>query len=203
MGLKAQPGSIGHIAGMMARPHRRECGDLGGRMDTQQMRGTVSVLGPGDSARPRDLRAARRLGAGLARLGLTVLTGGMNGVMEAAAQGARDAGGISIGLLPVEDPARGSNAHTVLLPTGLGELRNGILVRCSPVVVAVGGSWGTLSEVAMAVRTGRRTIVVDGWRLPAPGPVYVEDADEALEQVRAFCARRPHGSGELGDTRAW
>ena len=147
----------------------------------------VAVVGPADGARPTDLEHAETLGRSLAEHGAIVLTGGHHGVMGAAARGARSAGGTSIGLMPGVDRTEGSQEHTFLLPTGLGELRNGLLVRAADGVIAVGGSWGTLSEIALARRTGVPLVLVDPWDLPADVGVVVADAAAAvaaLEEVR-------------------
>ena len=146
----------------------------------------VAVVGPADGARPDDLASAEEVGRLLARQGATVLTGGHHGVMQAAARGCRDAGGVSIGLMPGLDRRAGTPEHTFLLPTGLGELRNGLLVRAADAVVAVGGSWGTLSEIALARRTGVPLVLLDPWELPddvglvAAGPA---DAVTALADL--------------------
>jgi uncharacterized protein (TIGR00725 family) len=147
----------------------------------------VAVVGPADGARPSDLAAAERVGALLAERGAVLLTGGHHGVMQAAARGCREAGGTSIGLMPGLDRSQGTPEHTFLLPTGLGELRNGLIVRAADAVVAVGCSWGTLSEIALARRTGVPLVLIDPWDLPADVGVVVADAAAAvaaLEEVR-------------------
>jgi uncharacterized protein (TIGR00725 family) len=123
----------------------------------------VAVVGPGD-ADEATCAAASAVGELLARRHLTVLTGGLGGVMAAAAAAATAAGGIAVGLLPGLDRV-GASPHTVLLPTGLGEMRNALLVRCADGVIAVGGSWGTLSEVALAQRTGVPVVCLRGWSI--------------------------------------
>ena len=140
----------------------------------------VAVVGPADGARPSDLAAAERVGRLLAERGAVLLTGGHHGVMQAAARGCRDAGGTSIGLMPGLDRAQGAPEHTFLLPTGLGELRNGLLVRAADAVVAVGCSWGTLSEIALARRTGVPLVLVDPWELPEDVGIVVADARAAV-----------------------
>ncbi|MBC9732717.1 LOG family protein [Nocardioides sp. zg-578] len=140
----------------------------------------VAVVGPADSATAGQLAAATEVGRLLAEAGAVVLTGGLHGVMRAAATGARDAGGTAIGLLPGRDRAAGSPEHTFLLPTGLGELRNGLLVRAADAVVAVGGSWGTLSEIALARRTGVPLVLLDPWDLPDDVGTVVGSPAEAL-----------------------
>jgi len=143
----------------------------------------VAVIGPADAARDSDLARAGELGRLLGAAGAVVLTGGHHGVMRAAAAGATAAGGVAIGLLPGLDRAAGAPEHTFLLPTGLGELRNGLLVRAADAVVAVGCSWGTLSEIALARRTGVPLVLVDPWDLPADVGTVVADAATAFDRI--------------------
>jgi len=138
------------------------------------------VVGPADGARPVDLERARELGRLLAGAQAVVLTGGYQGVMREAAVGVAEAGGTSIGLLPGLDRDAGAPEHTFLLPTGLGELRNGLLVRACDAVVAVGCSWGTLSEIALARRTAVPLVLIDPWDLPEDVGQVVAGASEAL-----------------------
>jgi uncharacterized protein (TIGR00725 family) len=143
----------------------------------------VAVVGPADAARESDLDNAHAVGRLLAADGAVVLTGGHHGVMRAAAAGAAAGGGTSIGLLPGLDRSEGAAEHTFLLPTGLGELRNGVLVRAADAVVAVGCSWGTLSEIALARRTDVPLVLIDPWTLPADVGVVVSDASAAVGAV--------------------
>lgn len=124
----------------------------------------VAVVGPGSGATEDECATAREIGALLAGRGAIVLTGGLGGVMAAATSGAAAAGGVTVALQPGTE--REPSEATVVLPTGLGELRNGLLVRCADAVIAVGGSWGTLSEVALAMRTGVPVVAIGGWELP-------------------------------------
>lgn len=150
----------------------------------------VAVVGPG-AASAEQVEAARAVGKGLAERGVVVLTGGHGGVMAAAAAGVAGAGGTSIAVLPGLDRAAADPAHTFALPTGLGELRNGLLVRCADAVVAVGCSWGTLSEVALAVRTGVPVVALDCWDLPDDGPHRATSSRDALAQLDALLAALP------------
>lgn len=140
----------------------------------------VAVIGPGQAATEQDLADARRAGVLLAAARIVVVTGGLGGVMAAAARGVRDAGGTSIGLVPSDRRADGDPAHQLLLPTGLGELRNALVVRSAEVVLAIGGSWGTLSEVALAVRTGTPVVAVRSWELPGGAVHHAEDIEVAV-----------------------
>jgi len=149
----------------------------------------VAVVGPADGARAVDLERAGEVGERLAAAGAVVLTGGHHGVMGATAAGVRRAGGVTIGLLPGLDRAEGDPAHTYLLPTGLGELRNGLLVRAADAVVAVGCSWGTLSEIALARRTGVPLVLLDPWDLPEDVGVVVADPAGAVDAVAELLGR--------------
>ena len=122
--------------------------------------GVVAVVGPGESATVEDEQAAEDVGRLLASRGVTVVTGGLGGVMAAASRGAASAGGLVVGILPGSDRADANRWVDVALPTGLGELRNGLVVRAADALIAVGGSLGTLSEVALALRTGKRVVGV-------------------------------------------
>lgn len=125
----------------------------------------VAVVGPGEAA-PAEEELAYAVGRLLAEAGAVVVTGGLGGVMGAATRGAREAGGKTVGLLPGEH--REGEAE-IALPTGLGEGRNVLVVRAADALVAVGRGYGTLSEIALALRAGKvvaglRTWQVDGVR---------------------------------------
>jgi uncharacterized protein (TIGR00725 family) len=151
----------------------------------------VAVVGPAKAS--GELCAlARQVGAGLAARGAVVVTGGLGGVMEAACDGARAAGGLTVGLLPGDDRTAG-NAHLeVVVPTGLGQARNALVVAAADVVVSVGGSWGTFSEVALARRRGTPVVALAGWTVldaagdAVPGVQQAADAEDAV--VRALGA---------------
>ncbi|MDX6230218.1 MAG: hypothetical protein QOI76_3608 [Frankiales bacterium] len=147
----------------------------------------VGVVGPGD-AQPALERLAYEVGERLARAGAVVLCGGLGGVMAAAAGGAAAGGGTSIGLLPGTDRTTGAEALTYALTTGLGELRNGLLVSASDGLVAVGSSWGTLNEVALAVRLGKPVVALRGWRITDDGAdvtgiVTADSAEHAVTRL--------------------
>jgi uncharacterized protein (TIGR00725 family) len=162
----------------------------------------IGVVGPGDGATADDLADAEYLGARIAEQGWHLVCGGLGGVMAAASRGARAAGGLTIGLLPGSDRSAGNEHLSVALPTGLGELRNGLLVRASDALAAVGGSWGTLAEIALALRTGTPVVGLRCWAVTAggepapPGPtgaalVQVTDRDALLPALRAALTARP------------
>ena len=147
----------------------------------------VGVVGPSGDPGPEQLTIAEEVGRLLAEAGCIVVTGGGSGVMAAASRGAMDAGGTTLGILPGGDRREANPWLTVSIPTGIGELRNGLLVRSVDALVAIGGSWGTLSEIALACRTGVPVWSVVGWGVPAEGgPVVVPDAQAAVAGVLAF-----------------
>jgi uncharacterized protein (TIGR00725 family) len=138
----------------------------------------VAVIGAGEG--PPDLLArAEAVGRGLAEGGAVVVCGGLGGVMEAACRGAREAGGLTVGLLPGEDRSAANPWVAVAIPTGLGELRNGLVVRAADAVVAVGGAFGTLSEIALALKRGTPVIGLGTWELDAP-IIRADDPGEAV-----------------------
>lgn len=141
----------------------------------------VAVVGPSGSPDPSVLDAAREVGRLLGEAGAVVVTGGGTGVMAAASEGAAAAGAVVVGLLPGADRSEANPHVGVAIATGLGEVRNALVVRAVDAVVAVGGSWGTLSEVALACRTGVPVVALRGWDLPAEGgPVLAEDPAAAV-----------------------
>lgn len=128
------------------------------------------------------LEAARAVGRTLAEHGAIVLTGGGGGVMEAAARGAREAGGVVVGVLP--DLSDGNPYLSVRIRTGMGHARNVILVQSADAVVGVGGEFGTLSELAIAVKEGIPVACYRSWDLP--GAVQCATPEEAaFEALRA------------------
>jgi uncharacterized protein (TIGR00725 family) len=127
----------------------------------------VGVVGSGESDPATD-GIAERIGRELAEAGAVLVCGGLGGVMEAACRGAAGAGGLTIGLLPGVERDSGNRWLSVAIPTGLGELRNGLVVRASEVLIAIGGEYGTLSEVAFALKLGRPVVGVQTWHLTRP-----------------------------------
>lgn len=117
----------------------------------------------------------------LAQHGWVVVTGGLGGVMAAAAAGAKEHDGTAVALLPGTDREMASDGHSIVIPTGLGEMRNALLVRCCDAVLAIGGSWGTLSEIAFAARTGVPVVSVGGWTLPGREVVTCGSVGEAVD----------------------
>jgi hypothetical protein len=146
----------------------------------------IAVSGAGASDDPGLAAAtllAVRLGAALARAGAIVVTGGLGGVMEAAARGAREAGGLTIGILPGAAAADANPWISVPIVTDLGHARNVILVHTAEALVAVGGSYGTLSEIALALKIGVPVAALASWEMVRPGhekpPVHIFPSPEA------------------------
>jgi hypothetical protein len=122
----------------------------------------IAVVGASAASDGQE-RAAEVIGRRLGEAGAVVVTGGGPGVMAAASRGASEAGALVIGILPGTDRSAANAWVTVALPTGLGELRNGLIIRCVDAVVAVGGAYGTLSEIALALNAGLGVVGLDTW----------------------------------------
>jgi uncharacterized protein (TIGR00725 family) len=140
------------------------------------------VCGSG-GAPAAELEAAEAVGRALAARGAVVVCGGRGGVMEAACRGAKAAGGTTLGILPGYERAEANEFVDVAVATGLGEARNALVVRAADAVVAVGGEWGTLSEIALALRADKRVVGLGTWDLPESGGrgiVVASSPDEAV-----------------------
>lgn len=125
----------------------------------------ISVIGTGETS-AEQYEQAREVGRLVAERGGLVVCGGRGGVMEAAARGASEAGGVAIGILPDEDRHEANPYLTYSLVSGIGQARN-LAVACSgEVVIAVGGGYGTLSEIGLARRFGRPVVALHSWELP-------------------------------------
>jgi len=127
----------------------------------------VSVIGASRCG-PDLASRAEALGRLLARRGCVVVCGGRSGVMEAVARGVAAEGGVSIGLLPEADRSRAAPDLTFSIPTAIGWARNLAVVASGDAVIAVGGAWGTLSEIALARNVGRTVVLLDSWELRPP-----------------------------------
>jgi uncharacterized protein (TIGR00725 family) len=140
----------------------------------------VAVVGPGDAG-PDERQIAEDVGLGLARAGAIVVCGGLGGVMAAACRGASVAQGTTIGILPGSDRASANDWVTIAIPTGLGEFRNGLVVRAADVVIAIGGGYGTLSEIALARKTDVPVVGLGTWQID--GVENVDDAEAAVKRA--------------------
>jgi uncharacterized protein (TIGR00725 family) len=146
----------------------------------------IAVVGAGD-ATDAEAAAAEEIGRGLASAGAVVVCGGLDGVMAAACRGAKAAGGTTVGILPGADRAAANAWVDVAIPTGLGEARNALVVRAADALVAVGGEYGTLSEIALALKAGKPVIGLDTWNLARERDpvVHADDSESAVTLVLA------------------
>jgi uncharacterized protein (TIGR00725 family) len=140
----------------------------------------VAVVGPGEAS-AEEVATAEEVGRLLAARGAVVVCGGLGGVMEAACRGAKEGGGTTVGILPGHERAAANRFVDVAIATGLGEARNALVVRAADVLIAVGGAFGTLSEIALALKTGTPVVGVGSWELAGRPVREARDAPEAVE----------------------
>ena len=138
----------------------------------------ISVIGAGDNPPDAVITAAEEVGRELARRGAVVVCGGLNGVMEAVCKGAKAEGGVTIGILPGDDPATANPWVDYPICTGMGYARNAIVVKSGRAVIAVGGAFGTLSEIGHALGDGIPVVGLNTWSLARNGR-----ADESMLQA--------------------
>jgi uncharacterized protein (TIGR00725 family) len=157
------------------------------------MKRQVAVIGAGSVTEESEVWAlAEEVGRRLAEAGATVVCGGRGGVMAAVARGAVNAGGDVIGVLPWTEPAEANPDCTHVVATGVGHARNLAVVGSGEVVIAIGGEWGTLSEIGHARAIGRTVVALRSWSLVgrdrmegAPGVIPAETAAEAVAAALA------------------
>lgn len=144
---------------------------------------------------------AEAVGRGIGEAGAVLLCGGLGGVMEAAARGAADAGGLTVGFMPDGGPERANPYLTLPLATGFGEGRNVLLVRAADAVVGIAGEWGTLSEVALAMKLGRPVVLLQPVLAAGLGLEQVGTAEEAVARALelGLAARNGGGPRPLGE----
>ncbi|HET9670089.1 MAG TPA: hypothetical protein VFQ93_10810 [Casimicrobiaceae bacterium] len=157
------------------------------RASSHRLKVPVGVVGPRD-ATPGQLDLAREIGESIARCGLAVICGGRHGVMQAVCEGVARAGGISVGLLPDAEPGLANPYVGIAIATGIGEARNALIARAALCLVAVGDSYGTLSEVALGRQFGKRVIGLAG-AARVDGVVHVDTARQAIEHVARVALR--------------
>ncbi|CAG1066088.1 pyrimidine/purine-5'-nucleotide nucleosidase [uncultured bacterium] len=139
----------------------------------------IAVIGSG--LEDESLNAlAFEVGALIAEAGFALVNGGLGGVMAASARGAKSKGGLTIGILPGLDASAANQYIDVPIPTGLGEMRNLLIVRSAAAAVAIGGGYGTLSEIALALKASKPVIGLRTWDLTHD----IKKADDASEAVR-------------------
>jgi hypothetical protein len=153
----------------------------------------IAVIG-GSSPTAEEASLAEAVGRALAEAGAVLICGGREGVMEAACRGAKEGGGMTIGVLPGADISQMNPYVDVPIVTGIRDARNAIITRTAEVVIAVGGSYGTLSEIGFALGFGKpviglRTWVVEREGHPAAPIVRVDSPEEAVSQALACLSR--------------
>jgi uncharacterized protein (TIGR00725 family) len=146
----------------------------------------VAVVGPYD-ADADAAAAAEECGRLLAEAGAIVVTGGRTGVMEAVSRGAKAAGGTTVGLLPGLDRAEANEFVDVAIATGLGEGRNLLVARAADALIAIAGGYGTLSEIAFALKAGKPVVGIGSWEVD--GVVAAGSAADAVERALAGVTR--------------
>lgn len=149
----------------------------------------IAVCGPSEAE--SSLQAlAEAVGLGLAQAGAIVLCGGLGGVMEAVAHGARQNHGLTVGILPSSDAQTANSAIMLPIATGMGEARNMVLINCAEAVIAIGAGWGTLSEIALARRAGLTVIGLESWSPSGSVPLVEALGTPAEAVARALAAAR-------------
>ena len=147
--------------------------------DNTDRKPVIAVIGAGKCSRKlRDMAA--EIGRYVAENGGVVLCGGLGGVMEGAARGAKEAGGTTIGIIPSENKADANQFIDYVIPTGFGQARNVLVVRAADAIVALPGKFGTLSEMAFALVLGKPIVSVQAWKL-GEEILQVEDPIEAAK----------------------
>ena len=155
----------------------------------------ISVIGSSEGS-PEVLRDAEAVGRGVAEAGAVLVCGGLTGVMEAASKGAAEAGGTVLAILPTLSPADANPYATHAVATGTGHARNLAVVASSEAVIAVGGEWGTLSEIAYARKLGRPVITIQSWPLRDRagtdlGIVEAETPEQAVKAALSAAVLEP------------
>jgi hypothetical protein len=147
----------------------------------------IAVIGA-SRASSHEEAVAEQVGAALARAGAIVVCGGGPGVMAGASRGAASAGGTVVGILPGDDRGRANPWVTIALPTGVGELRNGLIVRACDAAVAVAGAYGTLSEIGLALAQGVPVVGLGTWQID--GVEQIDDPEAAVARALALARAR-------------
>jgi uncharacterized protein (TIGR00725 family) len=163
------------------------------KREGKEQRLIVAVIG-GSAPTAEETRAAEAMGRALAERGAVLICGGRGGVMEAACRGAKAAGGLTIGVLPGTHRSEANPYVDIPIVTGIGEARNAIITRTAQAVIAIGGSYGTLSEIAFALRFGVPVVGLETWKMEREGHpptpiVYAPTPEDAVVQALALARR--------------
>ena len=162
----------------------------------------ISIVGEA-GATPEIAALAEEVGAELGRRGITLVCGGGRGVMEAVCRGAKSEGGTTVGILPSNDPAAANRWVDISIPTGLGQARNVIIARSGMAVIAIGGRYGTLTEIGHALKAGIPVVGIRTWTLSKAGEVdpsiiVADDARDAVDKA-VMAAGRPRPTDVTND----
>jgi uncharacterized protein (TIGR00725 family) len=154
----------------------------------------IGVIGD-SSCSPEEAKLAASVGELLAQRGATLVCGGLGGVMEAACRGAKSKGGLTVGILPGQDPSTANPCVDIPVVTGIGEARNVAVVKSAQAVIAICGGYGTLSEIAYALKSGIPVIGLNTWSLSRNGReddsiIRVQSAAEAVDKAISLAKRR-------------
>jgi uncharacterized protein (TIGR00725 family) len=154
----------------------------------------IAVIGD-SSCSPEEAKLAETVGELLAQRGVTVICGGLGGVMEAVCRGAKSKGGLTVGILPGQDSSTANPWVDVPVVTGIGEARNVAVVKSAQSVITIGGSYGTLSEIAYALKSRITVIGLNTWSLSRNGReddsiIRVQSATEAVDKAISLAKRR-------------
>jgi len=154
----------------------------------------IAVIG-NSSCSPEEAKLAQSVGELLAQQGATIVCGGLGGVMESACRGAKSKGGLTIGILPGQDPSTANPWVDIPVATGIGEARNVAVVKSANAVIAIGGRYGTLSEIAYALKSNIPVIGLNTWSLLRNGReddsiIEVKNAIEAVDKAISFAKTR-------------
>jgi uncharacterized protein (TIGR00725 family) len=154
----------------------------------------ITVIGD-SSCSPEEAKLAESVGELLAQRGATIVCGGLGGVMEAVCRGAKSKGGLTVGILPGEDPSMANPWVDIPVVTGLGEARNVAVVKSAQAMIAIGGGYGTLSEIAHALKSSIPVIGLNTWSLSRneredDSIIRVQSATEAVDKAISLAKRR-------------
>ena len=152
----------------------------------------IAVIG-GSQASLKEISLAEEVGRELAQNGVVLVCGGLGGVMEAACRGASSKGGVTIGILPGENRREANRYVQIPIVTGMGYARNVAVVKSAQAVIAIGGRYGTLSEIGHALQNGIPVIGLDTWILPKNGKtnkaiITAQNPAEAVEKALELIA---------------
>jgi uncharacterized protein (TIGR00725 family) len=154
----------------------------------------IAVIGD-SSCSPEEAKLAEIVGELLAQRGVTIICGGLTGVMEAVCRGAKSKGGLTVGILPGQDASMANAWVDIPVVTGIGEARNVAVVKSAQAVIAIGGGYGTLSEIAYALKNDFPVIGLNTWSLSRNGReddsiIRVQSATEAVDKAISLTKRR-------------